>query len=112
MVEEDLEHLLEAQRARLAVDERDANAAFVVSPSIVFPWDCDDLAAAHQGMFPQALRSDGWSGYPNSLIDLLSFIVNKSIDNVIFLSGDYHLHLAATTTVRAGTKSAVVRSVG
>ena len=45
-----------------------------------------------------ALRSDGWEGYPHSLNELLAFIAEQRIRNVVSLSGDAHLSCVATAT--------------
>lgn len=34
--------------------------------------------------------SDKWSGFPNDIIKLVSFIIENQIENVIFLTGDSH----------------------
>jgi len=61
---------------------------FIVSPSVVVPWSRD--TARHE---TYALRSDAWDGFPSSLQDLLGFIADRRIRNVVFLSGDYHSSL-------------------
>jgi cholesterol oxidase len=61
---------------------------FVVSPSVVFPW-----ARETHGDVAYSLRSDAWDGYPHSLRDLLLLIAEREIQNVVFLSGDYHCSL-------------------
>jgi cholesterol oxidase len=58
---------------------------FVVSPSVVAPWPRET-----RGSLSYAMRSDAWDGYPESLECLFNCIVDHSIQNVVFLSGDYH----------------------
>jgi cholesterol oxidase len=79
----------------------------VVTPSVVFPWYKD---VEHNRLY--AARCDGWDGYRASLRRLLSFIGRNQIQNVIFLSGDYHLSCFAHATIEAGGgKPVLVRSV-
>lgn len=49
---------------------------------------------------------DGWDGYPGSIRRLLTFIARERIDNVVFLSGDEHLPIAATATLWQGGSEA------
>jgi len=72
----------------LIAQPRDA-VKFVVSPSPVLP-----LEDFPPGRDDERLRADGWSGYPASLCELLAFIESKTIERVVFLSGDAHLSLA------------------
>ena len=74
--------------AWLIAQPRDA-VKFVVSPSPVLP-----LEDFPPGRDDERLRADGWSGYPASLCELLAFIERKTIERVVFLSGDAHLSLA------------------
>jgi alkaline phosphatase D len=39
--------------------------------------------------------SDGWDGYPAARARLLSYIASAQLDNVVFLGGDVHRHVAA-----------------
>jgi len=61
---------------------------FLVSPSVVVPWSRE--TAGHKSY---ALRSDAWDAFPSSLQHLLGYIAEKRIQNVVFLSGDYHCSL-------------------
>lgn len=84
---------------------------FVVSPSPVFPWGRDDLSRSNTGHYPYAIRSDSWSGYPQSLIDLLTFIATQRIQRVVFLSGDAHLHMVARATLTLNAEQTRIYSV-
>ncbi len=68
----------------------------VVSPSILLPrhsrvasTDYKRNGALCTEM--QALHSDSWDGYPSSFYNMLSLILEKEIQNVVFVSGDEHL---------------------
>jgi phosphodiesterase/alkaline phosphatase D-like protein len=67
---------------------------FIASPSVVFP---------EVGMRSQRslLRCDGWSGFGRSTSDLISFIEEQGIENVVFLCGDYHASAAASATTKS-----------
>ena len=71
---------------------------FIVSPSILLPRRLDAL---NQGV-DYASRSDSWEGYPSDRRELLEFIVNHQIQNVVFLSGDEHLSCLANATLQSG----------
>jgi cholesterol oxidase len=66
-------------------------AKFVVSPAPLLP------AERFDPTHPEArLRSDGWSGYPHSLVRLLAFIREHMIQRVVLLSGDAHASAVCT----------------
>lgn len=46
---------------------------------------------------------DGWDGYPSERNKLLNFIADNKIDNLIFMTGDYHSSFALETPL--GTKT-------
>lgn len=69
---------------------------FIVSPAMPFPRTRTTSQAQH---FSAAIQSDSWDGYPDSLERLVSYIVNKKIQNVVFLSGDAHLSLVSKIKV-------------
>lgn len=59
-----------------------------------------------------ALRGDGWSGFPETWLSLLSFIVDRQIQRVVFLSGDEHLGLFSTITLSGpGSKQVRLHSI-
>lgn len=96
-----------AERHRLAP----AEPKFLATPSIVAPGRVDapaDLAAGGAA----CLRYDGWAGYPASMRQLLAFIADNGIDNVVLLSGDEHISCNATLQIRGEGKTAVdVRAI-
>ena len=49
----------------------------------------------HRGMYK---FKDKWSGYPFERNNLLKFLKNNEIDNVVFLSGDFHSTMAFDVT--------------
>lgn len=69
--------------------ERPGSPKFIASPAPILPRDVK--VAGH---LANALRSDGWDGYPGSFFELLRFIAFEEIENVIFLSGDKHVSFA------------------
>jgi len=78
--------VMAALRKRLADPAAAALVKFVVSPSPLLPPERFD--AAHPA---ERLRSDTWSGFPASTVELLTFIRDNDIRRVVFLSGDAHL---------------------
>jgi phosphodiesterase/alkaline phosphatase D-like protein len=77
---------------------------FIVSPSVVLPF-----LAETGGQARYAPRSDGWDGFPDSLRSLFSFIADEEIHNVVFLSGDPHISMAAGIDIH-GQNGAVMRA--
>jgi cholesterol oxidase len=67
---------------------------FIVSPSVIVPGVLRDLAEPGHEM-----SSDGWSGYPKSINQLLSFIAQEKIQGVVFLQGDYHASLVTEVQI-------------
>ncbi len=50
---------------------------------------------------PAAWRNqDGWAGYPTTLAQLVDLIVEKEIQNVVFVGGDLHLSAVARLELR------------
>lgn len=83
---------------------------FIASPASFLP---RHRRAVQHGHPASALRSDGWDGYPASFFDLLTRIVTKKIDNVIFLSGDEHVSFVAHADItdKASRKVARIHSI-
>jgi cholesterol oxidase len=83
---------------------------FVASPACLLPRALRTLQNGHRA---SALRSDAWDGYPGSLHRLLAYIVEKQIDNVVFLSGDEHISFAtrARIVARGSGKSMSIHSI-
>jgi choline dehydrogenase-like flavoprotein len=77
----------------------------VVSPSPILPPERHD--PAHPA---ERLRSDTWSGFPASTVELLGFIRDEQIRRVVFLSGDAHLSSVSSFTFE-GTQRKVVSVV-
>jgi len=58
------------------------------------------------------LQSDSWDGYPASRHDLLAFIAEHQIRNVILLSGDEHLPCCCSFTLEdSAQKTVTVHSI-
>ncbi len=87
----------------------------VVSPSIFLPRHTRILQSnknsnSEHNDYP--LLSDSWDGYPASLYDLLAFISDNSILNVIFVSGDEHLGCASKAVIdQTGSASVGLKPV-
>lgn len=77
--------------AWLAAAGRD-RPLFIVSPSLVFPFD----RRALRGSEADRLRVDAWSGFPASLVALFKCIAAHGPRELIFLSGDAHLSLVSS----------------
>jgi phosphodiesterase/alkaline phosphatase D-like protein len=78
--------VMQALRTQLAGPGAAALVKLIVSPSPILPPEQFD--ATHPA---ERLRSDTWSGYPASTVELLSFIRDHDIRRVVFLAGDAHL---------------------
>jgi hypothetical protein len=82
---------------------------FIASPAMPLP---RHLFASGSKAPASALRSDGWDGYPRSLLELLAFIAKERILNVVFLSGDAHLSCIAKATLEEdGSRPLVIHSI-
>ena len=82
-------------------------AKFVVSPVPLLPAERIDPA------LPAArLRSDGWSGYPRSMFELLAFIRDQCIQRVVLLSGDAHASAVVQLALEGGPQVHGVMSSG
>src|SRR5262245_6774380 len=84
---------------------------FVVSPSVFAPNAMDErLAPAPDDEVPANMQpgdeiyylnarrrqnSDSWAGYPNTRRSVLQHVIEKKIQNVVFLGGDIHCSCVA-----------------
>jgi hypothetical protein len=84
---------------------------FIVSPQVMFPWSVDVHDPLDGRGSPGSLRSDGWAGFPAALRRLLGFIAENDIRNVVLLSGDYHLSLAARMRLKTHSHTVDLLSV-
>lgn len=48
------------------------------------------------------ITADAWEGYPSERQELLRFLADRRIDNVVSLSGDHHMHFAGALAVDEG----------
>ena len=87
----------------MSCDARKGHIKFIVSPSIILP----RRLSALQGGADDSARSDAWAGYPGNLSKLFKYIVDKQIQNVVFLSGDEHLACVATASLAMAGKNPV-----
>lgn len=76
----------------------------VASPAALLPRYLPAIAdgsTAHNAypFTPGTLKSDSWDGFPNTLLRLLAFIVDRQIHNVVFLSGDLHFASITQATI-------------
>ncbi len=72
-----------------------ARPKIVVTASPIAPL----LADARGALSP--LHGDGWQRFPASLSELLEWIGTNEIDNVLFLSGDYHRYVRCRLRIQA-----------
>ncbi len=65
---------------------------FVMTPSILLPRHRRAVQRdpCLKSSNLSALSSDSWDGYPNTLRDVLAYIAENNIKQVVFLSGDEH----------------------
>jgi len=54
------------------------------------------------------LQSDSWGGYPSSLTALLLFIARNNIQNIIFVSGDFHFSAVSKLILKIASKTTTV----
>lgn len=77
----------------------------IVEPALLFPRHRQSVSArlangeADLGA-AASLRSDSWDGYPDSCYELLSFIADQQITQTVFLSGDEHLGVFSSATIK------------
>ncbi len=79
---------------------------FILSPSVVAPW-----SKASRGSIANAIRADSWDGFPYSLNRLLTFIAQKEIHGVVFISGDYHCSMVCELSVSYNSQPVKVTSI-
>jgi alkaline phosphatase D len=53
------------------------------------------LAGMHDGI----LSEDAWAGFPTEYAELMNFVDNQGVTGLVSLSGDHHMHGAATLVV-------------
>ncbi len=96
---------MQALKDWLLLRQRDpaygARPKIVVTASPVAPL----LADARGALSP--LQGDGWQRFPASLAELLEWIATNEIDNVLFLSGDYHRYVRCRLRIQAAGHRAV-----
>jgi pimeloyl-ACP methyl ester carboxylesterase len=59
------------------------------------------LLPRHVAQDSDIVYLDGWDGFPDSLHELLAFILEENITQVVFLSGDEHVSCVAEITLRS-----------
>lgn len=90
----------------------------IVSPAVLLPRHRyampARLAFGQQDAGLRACRrSDGWDGYPETLLSLLELIGEHRLRGLVFLSGDEHLGLFTTARLRrpGGSEAIVLHSI-
>ncbi len=78
-----------------ACNERPDCHKFIVSPSLVVPFRKEAHRRGRDHPDAYLRRSDGWEAFPASLCELLSWILEQEIRNVVFLCGDAHVSMAS-----------------
>jgi len=61
-------------------------------PALTFRLDLGSLFFS--GMENSCLGIDGWNGYPSERKELLEFIRDNGVSNVVACAGDHHMHMA------------------
>ena len=61
-------------------------------PALPFRLDLGSLVFA--GMEDAPIGVDGWNGYPSERKELMEFIRDNGISNVVACAGDHHMHMA------------------
>jgi phosphodiesterase/alkaline phosphatase D-like protein len=79
---------------------------FIVSGSVFAP-----VAKCYAEQRALWRDGEGWAGYPASWRELTQFIVERQIENVVFLSGDYHLSAMANLTLQSKGRSVQALSI-
>lgn len=97
---------LQALKAWLLDKPSDGRPRFVVSPSMLLP---RRLRSTETPAGLNAIHSDAWDGYPRTLFDLLDFIAEHDIKNLVFLSGDEHLSSVVDITLSHADKETLTR---
>lgn len=80
---------------------------FLVSPAMLAPRQRSVLDKGGKS----ALRSDGWEGYPAAQAELLQWIMQYQVQNLICLSGDAHLSCVADLQLHGAQGNLAVSSV-
>ena len=89
-------HQLAALEKWLFRLRNDSGPKFVGSPSPFLPRHRE----GGLGDPSNAVRSDGWCGYPTQFFRLMAFIARHRITNVVFLCGDTHLCCVSKAELR------------
>lgn len=76
--------------------EKSAAKWKVICTSVPFTKFSFDLSFRKNEAIDNLLFTDGWDGYPIERRELINFIKDNRINNVVSLSGDRHAHFAAT----------------
>ena len=79
-------------------------AKIVVTGCPLAPRFCDQ-----QGN-PSELNNDGWQRYPASTAELFGWIAKHQIQNVVFLSGDYHCHVECELSIQGPGSMPLVKA--
>jgi alkaline phosphatase D len=76
-------------------------------PALPFRLDFGSIYFA--GMKDAPLGVDGWNGYPAERKELMEFIRDNGVSNVVTCAGDHHMHMAGLLVddLDAGTQNAV-----
>lgn len=61
-------------------------------PALPFRFDIGNFVLS--GMQNSLLGLDGWNGYPSERKELMEFIRDNGVSNVVSVAGDHHMHMA------------------
>jgi len=102
--EENGQYMSPAQMEWFKTSLKDSPAVFkVVLNSVPITWMPEEL---------WALKADRWQGYLQQREEILNFIVDENIENVLFLSGDFHCGFVAKVEAEGPRSSMYEIAVG
>lgn len=89
--------LLNWLNAMVVADPEDRRPKFVVCGSVFAPFwrEAADRPPAYRR------RDDGWNGYHTTIHEVVDFIAQHSVANVVFIGGDYHVSAVADMTIES-----------
>lgn len=99
---------MRALKSWLLHSDNEYKPKIIASASILLPRHTRLLGNTNTGTGASSLLSDSWDGYPASLRELLAFIVDRQIQNVVFVSGDEHLGCACRVVLRSDSQPEIV----
>lgn len=94
-------HMGEAQKTWFKATMKSSTARWRVwansTPALAMRLDFSNLPFA--GLETGYMGTDGWQGFPSELRELMAFLKDEKISNVVSCAGDYHTHAAGLLAV-------------